>query len=237
LAPWLPGVADFQRDPRPQRLRAALETLAEFHRHAATVPGVRGTPQVPQGVVERYQALGELQRDYAPRILAAPQKSQPSALADRARRIIPIVNQLANNGLTLLEASMQTIGTQPCIRDIWHDHVLFQEDRVSGIVDFGAMRLDSVAGDVARLLGSLVGDSEDGWAVGLDAYTRVRPLTDAERRLVRTYDATGVMLSGVNWLRWIYLEHRQFEDLPAVLNRLDQLIPRLEHLLEHPRRM
>jgi homoserine kinase type II len=229
----MPGTADFQQNPRPDRLDAALETLAQFHLNAASTPGFRGSLQIPQGVLDRQRALKDLHRIHAQRILAEARNSQPGELANRAQRIIPIVSQLATSGLALLEASMRAVVTQPCIRDIWHDHVLFCEDEVSGIVDFGAMRLDSVAGDIARLLGSLVGDSADGWAAGLQAYTRVRPLSDAERDLAKAYDATGVMLSSVNWLRWIYLERREFDDLPAILKRLDQLIPRLEHLVQH----
>lgn len=44
---------------------------------------------------------------------------------------------------------------QPCIRDIWHDHVLFDGDRVTGLIDFGAMQIDTPATDIARLVGSL----------------------------------------------------------------------------------
>ena len=59
---------------------------------------------------------------------------------------------------------------QPCIRDVWHDHILFLGDSVSGIVDYGAMAVDTVAGDIARLLGSLVGNHVADWEEGIDAY-------------------------------------------------------------------
>ncbi len=63
---------------------------------------------------------------------------------------------------------------QPCIRDVWHDHVLFVGDDVSGLVDFGAMQPDSVAADIARLLGSLAGDDRQAWTIGLAAYESVQ---------------------------------------------------------------
>ena len=37
------------------------------------------------------------------------------------------------------------------------EHFLFKDDRLSGLVDFGAMGVDSVAGDLARLFGGVAG--------------------------------------------------------------------------------
>ena len=92
------------------------------------------------------------------------------------------------------------------VRDIHAEHVLFEGDNVSGIIDFGALRIDSVATDVARLLGSMVGDDEAGWQVGLAAYMSVRPLSDDERRLIKVFDESTVLMAGTNWLEWIYLD-------------------------------
>ncbi|MCO6458056.1 MAG: phosphotransferase [Pirellulaceae bacterium] len=115
---------------------------------------------------------------------------------------------------------------QPCIRDIWHPHVLFTDNRVTGIVDFGAMRWETVCGDVARLLGSLAGNDREAWQRGLAAYAEVRPLNDRERGLVPIFDTSGTLLGGMNWLRWIYLEQRRFAR-QAVLARLDELCDRV----------
>ena len=59
---------------------------------------------------------------------------------------------------------------QPCLCDIWHDHVLFEGDAVTGLIDYGSVRMDHVAADLARLLGSLVGDDRGQWEWGLAAY-------------------------------------------------------------------
>jgi homoserine kinase type II len=124
-------------------------------------------------------------------------------------------------------AARWRVALQPCIRDIWHDHVLFEGDAVSGIIDLGAMRFETVAGDVARLLGSLALDDAVAWECGIEAYKSLRPLSDIERQLIGIFDRSGTLLSGMNWLRWIYLEQRQFGNLPAIASRLNELCQRL----------
>ena len=59
---------------------------------------------------------------------------------------------------------------QPCLCDPWHDHVLFTGDQVSGVIDYGSVKEDHIAVDLARLLGSLVEDDENAWSIGLKAY-------------------------------------------------------------------
>ena len=45
--------------------------------------------------------------------------------------------------------------------------------------------------------------------------------------LVGVFDASGVLLGGLNWLRWIYEEDRQFGPLATVRTRLDYFCRRL----------
>ena len=118
---------------------------------------------------------------------------------------------------------------QPCLCDVWHDHILFEGDTVSGLVDFGAAKIDHVANDLARLLGSLVGDDTDARAIGVRAYARVRPLSPEEERLVHVLDVTAAVLGLANWLMWLYRDGKAFEDENAVARRMTELIRRVEH--------
>ena len=90
---------------------------------------------------------------------------------------------------------------QPCLCDVWHDHVLFEGDAVTGLVDYGGVKVDNVATDLARLLGSLAGDDPVLRDAGLRAYSRLRPLSLAEEALVPVLDRTGTLLGIANWLR------------------------------------
>ena len=44
-----------------------------------------------------------------------------------------------------------------------------------------------------------------------------------EQELVVTLELANRTMSGMQWLRWILVEGRQFEDRQAVIRRLDEL--------------
>jgi len=256
LTPWLPGQADYRQRPSPQRLRSALVALAEFHLAAASFAAVRpawgggsydnqggelgavvgviaGPPSrgPSPGLQERHKQLevwlGGQVDDL--RIHLAVDRRRPLAelgwaILDDFALAVPGVSDLLDRA-SGIESPLQV-----CIRDIWHDHVLFQGDQVTGIVDFGSMQKENVAADIARLLGSLVGDSSEGWAAGLAAYRFVRPLSPEEERLIGAFDRSTVLMSGLNWLDWLFRDNRQFEDLEVVERRLKEIAGRLRYL-------
>jgi Ser/Thr protein kinase RdoA (MazF antagonist) len=222
LQEWLPGRADYRAAPSPGRLGSACAALADLHR--AWQPD-RGAFAVCPAVVRRLDAVRaweDLWRDgWAPparlgeelRLLAARSWEQarllvrqvPAALEPWARLAVPI---------------------QPCLCDVWHDHLLFTGDELTGLVDYGSVKTDNVAADLARMLGGLAGDDEAGWDLGLSAYRGARPLSPEEGRLARVLDVTGAVLGVVNWLRW--LGEREFEDTAGAARRLGELVARLE---------
>jgi hypothetical protein len=51
--------------------------------------------------------------------------------------------------------------------------------------------------------------------------------------LVRAYDESGVLLSGIHWLRWVFMEGRQFENTNGVLARFDGILGRLQSRFAH----
>jgi homoserine kinase type II len=116
---------------------------------------------------------------------------------------------------------------QPAIRDIHHDHVLFTGDEVTGLIDFGAMRIDTPLADVARLVGSLAGDDCEARQIALQAYSELRPLSDADRQCIDLLDRTGVVLSAFNWLSWLYLDRRDMGAAAPIARRLHEIRIRL----------
>ena len=94
------------------------------------------------------------------------------------------------------------------------------------------MRPENVAADVARLLGSLALDDRGEWDRGLAAYAGVARLSADELSLVTAFDRSTVLLGGMQWLQWIFIEGRQFGDPNAVLSRVDEFVTRLARLHE-----
>jgi homoserine kinase type II len=233
LTPWMRGRADYHEQPNLDRLHSAMRALAQFHLAAASTNGVDPTgpsPTLQRRVRELRSflngpALSELRR-------RVPDRRWPE-MDERAGRILDYVASYQKSLNQLLDQPLTPVTQQPVIRDIWHDHVLFEENSVSGVIDFGAVSVDTVAVDIARLLGSLADSDEIQWREGLRAYRELRPLSLAQQELLVTLDRTGVFAGGLVWLRWHYLEHRTFENQPGVLARVDHFLNRLA-TLERP---
>lgn len=228
LEPWMPGHADFQACPTAARLRNTATTLAKWHLAAARFecPDSLGWFQSRHGpspaVTERLQRI----RTWRDRISTGGLMSLISSEPDATFRELAIqILQHATQAFSSVQAQLQELRSisfalQPCLRDIWHDHVLFTNDNVTGLIDASACRTENVATDLVRLLGSLVGDDQSQWNDAIEAYAAMRSLTATERRLIRALDQSAVVLSPLTWLDRRYIRRIQFADLPAVLNRL-----------------
>ncbi len=227
---WLPGQADFEQRPSFRRLTAAMARLAAFHQSVANDGGSADSFGFSPGLMERRKRLhGWLQVDWNRWESACRTGAQQVPLPEQwwttileaARSLVPLAAD------AISEAPSASLPMQPCLRDIWHDHVLFIGDQVTGIVDYDAIQVESVAGDIARLLGSMVGEDEQAWQVGLEAYQQQRPLSSAERLGITAFDWGNVVLSGLQWLAWLYADGRRFDDWQAVERRVRHCAERL----------
>jgi Ser/Thr protein kinase RdoA (MazF antagonist) len=217
---WLPGRADFHAAPTDAKLLAAITALARLHDSWA---GKRSSGSCP-AIQRRVRALADWQSliasGWQPRFGDGdPYRSHAEAVWPRLQTVVPCM------ATALAPWLAQVVPLQPCLCDIWHDHVLFAGNRVTGLIDYGAAKVDNVAVDLARLLGSLIPDDPQRIRAALDAYSVVRPPPDPE--LVRVLDASGVVIGVINWLRWLYYDRREYNDLAAVANRLARLVRRL----------
>ena len=222
LSPWMSGEADFFREPSIDKLVSAANSLARFHQAASTFPG-SPKPALPSpGLERRLVQLVGLQQGGARRIRRSLREGAWPEFSSRAATILDLFEVLADSMAAKLRHGCQlAVPLQPCIRDIWHEHVLYDGNQVSGFVDFGAMDCDSVAGDIGRLFGSLVGDNAAGWETAMTTYESQRPLCVNERALVGAFDQSAVLLSGMNWLSWVYIDRREFEAWDTIIERLD----------------
>ncbi|MEC9091179.1 MAG: phosphotransferase [Planctomycetota bacterium] len=236
LTDWLPGAASFWEKPGVAKIRSVAVRLAEFHnawRNCCREPDLQEKP-LP-GIQKRIAFIDELNQGLLMKIRFALDSdfenpdfpSEPfRGLANRALDCFDKLNPALRAQLGVCRE--KRYGQQMCIKDIWHDHVLFRDNQVSGIVDFGAIGIDNVATDVSRLFGSLLGNSGEDWDVALEHYQGVRELSNAERELIVVYDRSTTMLAGLNWLRWILIENRKFESYLPITQRMELLVNRLD---------
>lgn len=229
LTPWLPGTADYDRSPRPEKLRAAMESLARFHVAVADFPiaASQRLAGAPPAIDTRFARLHELQSGSIIKLANAVNDTTWPDLAPLARQIVAQLPRVVPIAIARLAPLADTpLPLQVCMRDIWHDHVLFTGDAVTGLIDFGALDVDTPTTDVARLLGSLVGDDATSRQIGLEAFSAFRPLSEVESQAVRAIDAAGTILAAANWIRWVYIERRRFDEPTRVVERLQTLSTR-----------
>jgi homoserine kinase type II len=239
LSTWLPGIADYWSRPTAEKLNDAFATLARLHVQASDYAyedkGKARRMDCSPAAQTRSKRLTEIAEGGMAGLrhgLRHAEESQEKRLADEALGLLER-NLAAQHRVAEYWSSVR-LPLQWRLGDVWHDHVLFTGDRVTGIIDFGAAGIDSPAGDVARLLGSLVGDDRERWRAGLAAYESVRPMAETERAAVEFFDTTGTVLSAANWVGWLWPQYP--EAFPFVGNRaagaarLTRLVERLRVL-------
>ena len=237
VEPWLPGLADFHDRPLRSRLTAAIDCLAAWHRAAATFraePAARRwfttVDAAPSpAVTERLERLARWRSSHvAEHLLGRGGPERLTATLVRIRDLVPAAIDRVE--AELLAVARLPVPLQPCLRDVWHDHLLFDGDRVSGLIDPGASRTESVAADLARLLGSLVGDDTAAWDAAIEAYEHHRPLSTDERALVHILDHSGSLLAGPAWFERLD-KHPDLENVPeGIIRRIEWVLGRLEQL-------
>jgi len=226
LTRWLPGQADFHANPNRARLRAAMQVLARFHQ--LTSAQAAREVACPPAVLDRRRQY-EVWRHGG---FAAIERSLPLRLNSEidavATRMLTLARKMIESSPVWhsLDTSIQ-LPLQPAIRDVHHDHLLFTGDEVTGLIDFGAMRIDTPLTDVARLVGSLACDVQQERDFAFDAYSERRPLSEADRNLIDVLDKSSLILGGLNWLKWLYVERRDMGPTELVLKRLAQIVWRL----------
>jgi Ser/Thr protein kinase RdoA (MazF antagonist) len=229
LTPWLPGEPYNRNRPNLQRRLAAMRCLAQFHLSASshTTPTLLPAP----GLLNRREILRELRTGRLEQLRQAVYEKPASELRSLAEAmLVQIERRLPPTLDELEEAAVTPLSLQWCIRDVKCDHILFMGEQVTGLIDFGAAAIDSVAGDVARLAGSMVGDDRLSWAPVVEAYSEIRPLSPDERCAIDCYDRGGTVASAANWIRWLFKENRVYSPPEAVHEQMIWLRDRLQAL-------
>ena len=229
LVPWMTGLPEAADPPNCIRVRSAFVALAAFHRAMgevtlkATSPGLVARLAEIEGLLARH--LIEW-RSVVSRAPADETREQAMLWLDLAARIAPGLLPIVRH------AALKLGSIQPVLRDARPEHFLFTDDRVTGLVDFGAMGIDTVSIDLARLMGEWFAlDNTDSREQAMGAYEQVRALTSDEKARVAIFERSGHLLQGARWLQWHFLDHLNFEDPKAAINGLKRSVTRLSRIV------
>ncbi|MFP6588218.1 MAG: phosphotransferase [Pirellulaceae bacterium] len=225
LSRWMPGEPIAETEINDNQLRAAARALAEFHNTTSSLSQQqRASPAIDfrSTMIDRLWATQFEQLQGTQDAAGVVDSGVKKMLLDQFRYQAHALRQQ----LELLRSVPVLL--IPIIGDIWSDHVLFNNDEVSGIVDFGAMKLESPCLDIARLFGSYADYSPEALRRGISYYGEFRELNDLDLGLIELYDRGYVILAGIQWLIWIELEQRIFLDNESVRQRLHRLVRRCE---------
>ncbi|WP_157506907.1 phosphotransferase enzyme family protein [Gemmata obscuriglobus] len=220
---WLPGAP--AASPTGAEVRAACEAAARLHLAWPAGPVKRPCPAVDA----RLRLLVDHQALYAVgTILPARAPQLDAILACAATE----VGRRAGAAVEALRPwAAWPVGAGPCVRDLRREHVLFQGPVVTGIIDYGAMAVDTPAGDLARLLGDFAEADPALFEDGLNAYRRAGGPLDVPDEFVRLLATTGTLCSLLGWLFRLFVRAEPIADPVTLARRLTQLIDRVSHLV------
>lgn len=241
LVPWMPGKALLASKADAATVTIAFQATARLHLATAQWAQIDGTYAVEKspGVILRQERLAQLKNGGIFDLVAAMGLAQKQgfniALIKASEAILSHFWNLHEGLLSRLEVAKNLlVPTQPAVRDLRAEHFLFSptEDGstqwLSGMLDFGALRMDSVMLDVARLSTTLQPADLELQKIGLQAYREVRPLSPAEEDLLPALIESAPLHNGLQWLIWIFQERMRFEDWSAVLRRMQQIATHLD---------
>ncbi len=231
LTEWMRGAADYPCNPAPERLTAALAEIGSLHR---VWKSWQGATEPSPGVARRSRILHQLLSvdllarwvSPAAALVRRGAAADLQHLADRTARAVRAMGPRLDDALASLLA--YPVLTHPVLRDVHADHILWEGNRVSGIVDFGALAVDEPAVDLIRLLASCQPERR-GWQAPITAYERASG-TVVDLRRLSVLDHASCLLSAAQWAEWLLVDHLQF-DAPAerTVGRWRHLVERLEN--------
>jgi homoserine kinase type II len=224
VSPWMPGRPPCVEPANADEIRAGFAGLAALHRALGT-ESIRGASS---GLAARLREIEKLLSGEFAALEQAVDRAGRDPRREFAERWFVPARALAPKVQERLgRALKQTARLQPCLRDARPEHFLFERGCLTGLVDFGAMGVDSISCDLARLIGEWIGRNPVARADALAAYHAVSALDETDASLIEIFEESAALLSAGHWIRWHFVERRVFEDPNAVAVGITRSLDRL----------
>lgn len=249
LVSWMDGaaVADSANDLQPaisltpddavgsagpsRRILAAVEAggeaIARFHDSVRRIGG----PMTPAPSVLRRLGRIEQLRVELPQAIKRSETLSP-VLRGAAK-------WLQRESASRLDAAHHVLGqwvgrivpTQMVLRDVHRQHILFRDAAVTGLVDFDAVGVDTVATDLARWVADFPEKPAD-FPVLVDAaaagYQRFAPISACESELASAICEASAIILLANWVVWMSLGQQNFSGCNDLVDRrVSELLRRM----------
>ena len=225
VEPWKPGVADLGRPPSLTHLRESFRALAKVHARLDS-ESIHGPSP---GLVRRLAEIRALRAGGLDLLAAAIRGEASEAIREQAGRWIGLARRLAGGiEARVVGSAGRATRLQPCLRDARPDHFLWSGNELTGLVDFGAMDIESPAADLARLLAGWVVEDRGLRSEAQRAYEGAGRAVKNWVELIEAFEASSALLGGERWVRWLVLEGRRFDDPDAARAAFRRAIDRLE---------
>jgi Ser/Thr protein kinase RdoA (MazF antagonist) len=246
LVDWRPGQPLPPREPSHRNLDQVADTLHQWYQavrlpevanaltHFCPSESINGVllrqPAPSPGILRRLEILE--QEENATPIDAARLPVTERELAERTAQTLdqkrPWFHRLTEHANSVFQLEL-------CLRDVHREHLLFHNEQVSGLIDFGSIGFDTPAIDLARYLSSFetfpidwLEQSSPSLAAIQDPALDVRSWAD----LITILAITGAVASCLHWRRWLITENRTFPSRPRALDRWKnrlEFVDRLEN--------
>ncbi len=215
---WLPGEPLSESAYESTAVREAVSGLARAHQRLMVT---ETQPTSGRAFEDRLSRVLTLQS--TPPLYDLSTLTAWPELGELAVRLTADANRAAKQ---LAPFALREWDLQPIHGDARPEHFLMSEGKLTGLIDFGAMRRDTVLADVARLAGELsLGDAaRRDEVVGFYETAAERPM---DRAAVAALDLAGAVLSAANWLRWLGEKQAESFDAELVRQRLRAIAARL----------
>lgn len=265
---WVDGKADLSGQVKVERRRAVAQAVAAVHQcwsrqaiQRQVAPGIidrihrlqkfqKLSPQL-----RRHATLSSQPTAQGNSVLSQPNtddtlpftldrftrdsSGQPADLHELTQRTIAHLSGGSADLLSRLERLCQPVELHFVMRDLHSEHVLYTADHVTGMIDFGAARVDEPLLDLVRLLASQSPLERDARYQTLEFYCQARSemaLSAIEQdrevlfRRFAVLDHVSTLLSALQWMEWLVIQRMRFpvpeEQLKHrwqnLLDRLDQ---------------
>lgn len=236
LSPEISGTPKRPADLQKSDIDSAMQTVAEIHLALDQIGRIDPTNwpysgcKIPSpGLKRRSQWLERIREDLSSFSRLQPPNTAPSNVQTKFKQLLEAALPLVAPSAVTAHWIECKLPIQPCIRDLWYAHVLFDKSQVTGIIDFGSIGEDCVVTDLARLLRSWIPQEAVEFRLAIASYQKTRGLTEVELASLEVFDRTARVLSAFQWIEWLAVERREFEDWEAVSDRLDFVLARLPH--------